>query len=88
MAERCLKHPSAYNANIMKGLTYILKDEWCFAHFTGEAEKKGGRNRFVLPSNLIYEPILLIYHNGGLMHHYFHGFIFGHHTYNKTIENN
>ena len=37
-AERCLKHPSAYNANIMKGLTYILKDEWCFAHFTGEAE--------------------------------------------------
>lgn len=58
-AERCLKHPSAYNANIMKGLTYILKDEWCFAHFTGEAEKKGGRNRFVPPSNLIYEPIFI-----------------------------
>ena len=53
-AERCLKHPSDYNANIMKGLTYILKDEWCFAHFTGEAEKKGVRNRFVPPfqSNL------------------------------------
>ena len=59
LAERCLKHPSAYNANIMKGLTYILKDEWCFAHFTGEAEKKGGRNRFVPPSNLIYEPIFI-----------------------------
>ena len=30
IAERCLKHPSACNINIMNGLPYILKDEGSF----------------------------------------------------------
>lgn len=29
MAERWLKHPSAYNVNIMSALQRILKDEGC-----------------------------------------------------------
>ena len=37
LAERCLKHPSVHNIQVMKGLTYILKDEGCFFKTLGGA---------------------------------------------------
>ena len=64
MAERCLKHLSAHNHKVMKGLPYDLKDEGSFLQNSGgryaENPEPSGRRK-LLPQN--YKDLFAIISN-------------------------